>query len=45
MIMQALGRNVEKIECAEIDWKGIKGEARGKLIAALESLKIKWERA
>ncbi len=45
MLKQAMERNAEPIASALIDWKGIKGETRGRLIAALDALKIKWEKA
>ncbi len=45
MVRQAMEKNAEKIESALLDWKGIKGGTRGKLIAVLDSLKIKWEKA
>lgn len=44
-LKQAMGKNFEGADGALLDWKGIKGETRGKLIAALESLHIKWEKA
>lgn len=45
MVRQALEKNVEKIESAMIDWKGIKKEQKDRLIAILESLGVKWEKA
>jgi len=45
MIAQAIKRNVDQVEAAEIDWKGVKGRTREKLISALDSFGMKWERA
>lgn len=45
MLAQAAKRNVEPVEAAEIDWKGVKGPVRGELVAALDSAGIRWERA
>ena len=44
MVKQAIERNVENVEAAAIEWKGVKGEARAKLVATLEALQIKWVR-
>lgn len=44
-VRQAFERNAAKPECAEIDWKGMKGEARSKLVSALEECGIPWEKA
>jgi D-aminoacyl-tRNA deacylase len=45
MVRQAVERNMEKPECAFLDWKGIKGEPRKKLVETLDSLGYNWERA
>lgn len=45
MVKQALGKNAENIEGAMIDWKGIKQAPKQKLIAILEGLGIKWQKA
>jgi D-aminoacyl-tRNA deacylase len=45
MVKQALDKNVEKISRALLDWKGIKGEKRRELVACLEKLGVKWEKA
>ncbi len=44
-VLQAMGRNSEKIERALIDWKGIGGEGRRSLVALLDKMEIKWEKA
>lgn len=44
-VRQAWEKNAEQPQSALLDWKGMKGETRGKLIAALDSLKITWEKA
>ncbi|MCX6770138.1 MAG: hypothetical protein NT051_05710 [Candidatus Micrarchaeota archaeon] len=44
-LRQAIGKNVEGVECAAIDWKGVKGAARTELVAILESMGIKWVKA
>ncbi len=44
-VLQAMEKNVEKVECALIDWKGIKGETKDRLIETLDGLGIKWEKA
>ena len=45
MLGQAFSRSVEKAGFAMIDWKGIKGETRGRLISALEGMGIEWMKA
>ncbi|VVC01682.1 D-aminoacyl-tRNA deacylase [uncultured archaeon] len=45
MVGQAMAKNAEKIDSALLDWKGIKGKTRDALIAALDSLGVKWEKA
>ena len=45
MVRQALEKNVEKAKTALLDWKGIKGAAREKLIGILESMGMEWEKA
>ena len=45
MVRQAIGKNVESVECAALDWKGIGGKSRRELIAILESMGIKWVKA
>jgi len=44
VLRQCVERTVEKVESAVLDWKGIKGEFRGKLIAMLDDLGIPIER-
>ncbi len=45
MARQAFEKNVEKIEAALIDWKGMKGESRAKLVALLDSAGLPWKKA
>ena len=45
MARQALEKNAEDIEGAMIDWKGIKQEPKQRLIAILDGLGIKWQKA
>jgi len=45
MVAQAIEKNVEKPQGALIDWKGIKKEPKGKLVAALEDAGIEWQKA
>ena len=45
MVMQAFSRNSPKAAGASIDWKGVKGEARAKLVSVLEACGIPWEKA
>jgi D-aminoacyl-tRNA deacylase len=45
MVTQAIEKNDCKITHALLDWKGIKGERRRELIACLEKLGVKWEKA
>lgn len=45
MVKQAMERNDCRITRALLDWKGIKGERRAELVACLEKLSIKWEKA
>jgi D-tyrosyl-tRNA(Tyr) deacylase len=42
---QALEKNVEKLEGALIDWKGIKQEPKRKLVGMLEELGVEWKKA
>ena len=44
MVKQALQKNVENVSSAAIDWKGMKGGTRAKLVSTLEALQIKWVR-
>jgi D-tyrosyl-tRNA(Tyr) deacylase len=44
-LMQAMNKNSEKIEGALVDWKGIKGGSRKSLVALLDQMGIKWEKA
>ena len=45
MAQQAFRRNVERMEGALVDWKGIKGGARAKLVSVLEEAGIPWSKA
>jgi len=45
MVRQAIEKNDCKIARALLDWKGIKGARRAELVACLEKLSIKWEKA
>lgn len=45
MVAQAFGKSVEKAGVAMIDWKGIRGETRAKLISALDGMGVKWLKA
>jgi len=45
MVRQAIERNDCKITRALLDWKGIKGERRRELVACLDGMEIKWEKA
>lgn len=45
MALQAFGRNVERAGSALVDWKGIKGESRAKLVSVLEAAGIPWSKA
>ncbi|VVC00906.1 Uncharacterised protein [uncultured archaeon] len=44
-VLQAMNKNAETPLGALVDWKGIKGEARRELVALLERMEIKWEKA
>jgi D-aminoacyl-tRNA deacylase len=44
MIQKCVERVVEKVETAILDWKGIKGEHKPKIVKALEKLNIKIEK-
>jgi len=44
-ILQAMSKNEGKIECALVDWKGIKGERRRQLVELLDKMQVKWEKA
>ncbi|MFA6328323.1 MAG: D-aminoacyl-tRNA deacylase [Candidatus Micrarchaeia archaeon] len=45
MVRQAIEKNDCKISRALLDWKGIKGEKRRELVACLDALGVKWEKA
>lgn len=45
MVRQAFARNSPGATGAMVDWKGMKGEARAKLVSVLESCGIPWEKA
>jgi len=45
MAVQAFSKNSPKASGALVDWKGLKGEARAKLVSVLESCGIPWEKA
>ena len=45
MVEQAIKRNVCPVQAAEIDWKGVRGQERKKLIEILDELGMRWERA
>jgi D-aminoacyl-tRNA deacylase len=45
MVRQAIERNDCMITRALLDWKGIKGARRAELVACLERLGVKWEKA
>jgi len=44
-LLQAMNKNAGKINCALIDWKGIKGERRRQLVELLDKMEISWEKA
>lgn len=44
MLKQCVERTVEKVEKALLDWKGIKGEYKPRMVEALERLNIKMEK-
>jgi D-aminoacyl-tRNA deacylase len=45
MLKQCAERTVEKVETAILDWKGIKGEDKPKLVEALNKVDIEFEKA
>lgn len=45
MVKQAVERNDCKIMRALLDWKGIKGARRAELVACLDAVGMKWEKA
>lgn len=44
MVKQCLERVVEKVELAVLDWKGIKGEHKSRMIEILKKLNLKMEK-
>lgn len=44
MLSQALEKSVEKVEGALIDWKGLSGTQRERIIPMLEKAGVKWEK-
>jgi len=44
IIMQCVERTLETVDSAVLDWKGIKGEHKPKIIAALEELGVASEK-
>jgi D-tyrosyl-tRNA(Tyr) deacylase len=45
MLKQCAERTIEKVETAILDWKGIKGEDKPKLVEALDKVGINFEKA
>jgi len=45
MVKSALEKNADAVEGAMIDWKGVKQSPKQKLVAILESLGVKWQKA
>lgn len=45
MVRQAFEKNAQKPSVAEIDWKGLKGAARSRLVSVLDDCGIPWEKA
>lgn len=45
MALQAYSKNAQTAGGALVDWKGLKGPARAKLVSVLESCGIPWEKA
>ncbi len=45
MALQAFSKNAQKASGALVDWKGLRGPARAKLVSVLESCGIPWEKA
>ncbi|HUW48938.1 MAG TPA: D-aminoacyl-tRNA deacylase [Patescibacteria group bacterium] len=45
MLKQCAERTIEKVETAILDWKGIKGEDKPKLVEALNRVDVKFEKA
>ncbi len=44
-VRQAIEKNAESVAGVLVDWKGIKKEAKGRLVETLNSLGVKWEKA
>ncbi len=44
MLAQAVEKTVEKVEGALIDWKGLSGEQRERILPMLEKAGLKWEK-
>lgn len=44
MLKQAMERNVEKLEGALLDWKGIPGEQRERIVGLLDGAGVKWKK-
>ncbi|MEW5955373.1 MAG: D-aminoacyl-tRNA deacylase [Candidatus Micrarchaeota archaeon] len=45
LFAQAIRKTVEKVDCAALDWKGLSGEQRKKVIALAEQAGLAWEKA
>jgi D-aminoacyl-tRNA deacylase len=44
IVKQCIEKTVETVDCAVLDWKGIKGEHKPKIVAALEALGLSSEK-
>jgi D-tyrosyl-tRNA(Tyr) deacylase len=44
MLRQAAGKTVEKVEGVLIDWKGLTGAQRERILPMLEKAGLKWEK-
>jgi len=44
MLRQCVEKTVEKVECAVLDWKGIKGADKAKLVAALQEIGLSYKK-
>jgi D-aminoacyl-tRNA deacylase len=44
ILSQCVERTLEKVECAVLDWKGIKSQDKAKLLAALQEIRLPYKK-
>jgi D-tyrosyl-tRNA(Tyr) deacylase len=44
ILSQCVERTLEKVDCAILDWKGIRGKDKPKLLAALREIGLQYKK-